>query len=63
MTPQEELLYLSDLLMQAALWRVDQDDGKCCLELSAFLGGQMQKPSEQGSAAGGSQNEDSHRQT
>ena len=33
MTPQEELLYLSDLLMQAALWRVDQEDGKCCLEL------------------------------
>lgn len=33
MTNQEELLYLSDLLMQATLWRVDPDDGKTALEL------------------------------
>lgn len=33
MTNQEELLYLSDLLMQAALWRVDQEEGKTALEL------------------------------
>ena len=33
MTNQEELLYLSDLLMQAALWRVDQGTDKTALEL------------------------------
>lgn len=33
MTPKEELVYLSDLLMQAALWRIDDDDPRRPLEL------------------------------
>lgn len=33
MTREEELLYLGDLLMQAALWRVQPDEGRTPLEL------------------------------
>ena len=33
MTREEELIYLGDLLMQAALWRVQPDEGRTPLEL------------------------------
>lgn len=33
MTPEEEITYLADLLMQAALWRVQPDEGRTPLEL------------------------------
>jgi len=33
MTREEELIYLSDLLMQAALWRTQPDEGRTPLEL------------------------------
>lgn len=36
MTREEELLYLGDLLMQAALWRVQPDEGKTPLELEVL---------------------------
>ena len=35
MTPQEELIYLSDLLMQAALWRTN-DSGNSPIELEVM---------------------------
>lgn len=36
MTKFEEYQYLSDLVMQAALWRVDKDDGRAPLELEVL---------------------------
>ena len=36
MTKLEEYQYLSDLVMQAALWRVDKDDGRAPLELEVL---------------------------
>lgn len=33
MTREEELIYLGDLLMQAALWRTQPDEGRTPLEL------------------------------
>lgn len=36
MTREEELLYLGDLLMQAALWRVQPDEGRTPLELEVL---------------------------
>lgn len=36
MTPEEELTYLADLLMQAALWRVQPDEGRTPLELEVL---------------------------
>lgn len=36
MTKLEEYQYLSDLVMQAALWRVDKDEGRTALELEVL---------------------------
>lgn len=36
MTREEELIYLGDLLMQAALWRVQPDEGRTPLELEVL---------------------------
>lgn len=36
MTKFEEYQYLSDLVMQAALWRVDKDEGRTPLELEVL---------------------------
>jgi hypothetical protein len=36
MTKFEEYQYLSDLVMQAALWRVDKDEGRVALELEVL---------------------------
>lgn len=36
MTKLEEYQYLSDLVMQAALWRVEKDEGRTALELEVL---------------------------
>lgn len=51
MTKLEEYQYLSDLVMQAALWRVDKDEGRTPLELEVLdrmnkLKGELSSDSE-----------------